>query len=125
MTSRSIVAAFAALTALLALGCAVMAVAHAGVEVPWLSRFGPGGDRAVVPAMVAFTLATVALTTLAVGALRGRSWAWALGLLTHSLVFLGALVPFRGVGSVVALVIAGVCIALLMTRSARAALLAR
>lgn len=125
MTSRSIIAIFAALTALLALGCAVMAVAHAGVEVPLVSRFGPGGGRAIVPAMIAFTVAAVALALLAVGALRRRSWAWALGLLTHSLVFLGALVPFRGVGSLVALVIAGACVALLMTRSARVELLAR
>lgn len=125
MTQRLIVAVFAALTALLGLGCIVMAVAHAGINVPLLSRLGPGGDRAVVPAVVAFTVAAAALLLLATGAVRRRPWAWALGLATHALVFLGAAVPFRGVGSAVAMLIAAACLALLMTAQARASLLAR
>lgn len=125
MTQRSIVAVFAALTGLLGVGCIAMAVAHAGIDVPLLSRFGPGGDRAVVPAVVAFTIAAAALLLLAAGAARRRPWAWALGLVTHALVFLGAAVPFRGVGSAVAMIIAATCLALLMTTQARASLLAR
>jgi hypothetical protein len=125
MTQRSIVAVFAALTALLGAGCVAMAIAHAGVEVPLLSRLGPGGNRAVVPAVIAFTIAAVLLFVLASGALRRQSWSWALGLLTHALVFLGAAVPFRGAGSAVAMIIAAACVALLMTRQARATLLAR
>lgn len=125
MTQRSIVAVFAALTALLGLGCIAMAVAHAGINVPLLSRLGPGGNRAVVPAVIAFTVAATALLLLAAGAVRRRPWAWALGLVTHALVFLGAAVPFRGVGSAVAMIIAAACLALLMTTQARTSLLAR
>lgn len=125
MTHRWILAGIAALTALLALGCAALAVGHTGVEVPVLSRFGPGGSGAVVPAAIAFTVATAALLILVVGVLRRRSWSWALGLLTHALILLGAVVPFRGVGSAVAIIVSAACLALLMTRSARDALLVR
>lgn len=125
MTQRRILAGIAALTALLALGCAALAVGHAGVDVPVLSRFGPGGNRAVVPAAIAFTVTAAALLVLVLGVLRRRSWSWALGLLTHALILLGAVVPYRGVGSAVAIIISAACLALLMTRSARTALLVR
>ena len=125
MTERSIVAVFAALTALLGVGCIAMAVAHAGFDVPLLSRIGPGGNRAVVPAVVAFSVGAAALLLLAAGALRRRPWAWALGLVTHALLLLGAAVPFRGAGSAIAMIIAAVCLGLLMTTQARRSLLAR
>src|SRR5688500_8313715 len=105
MTDRWILAGIAVLTALLALGCAALAVGHAGVDVPLLSRIGPGGNRAVLPAAIAFTVACVALLTLVAGVVRRRSWSWALGLLTHALILLGSVVPFRGVASAVAIVI--------------------
>ena len=125
MSPRSTRTTVAALSALLALGCAALAIAHAGVEVPLLSRIGPGGDRAVVPAAIAFTLATVVLVAVAFGVSRGRAWSWALGVVVHGLVLLGAAVPFRGVASLVAIIVAGASLALLLTRNGRDALLAR
>ena len=125
MTTRQICTAVAVLSALLALGCAALAVAHAGLRVPLLSEIGPGGDRAVAPAALAFTVATVVLAVVALGIRRRRSWAWAAGIAVHSLVFLGSAFPYRGVASLVALVLSGTCVALLLTRSARQALLAR
>ena len=113
------------MSALLALGCAALAVGHAGVDVAVLSDIGPGGDRAVMPAVVAFTVATVVLALVAFGVSRRRSWSWALGVVVHALVFLGAAVPYRGVASAVALVISGVSVALLVSRLGREALLAR
>lgn len=125
MTTRQVRTTVAALSAVLAVGCAALAIAHAGVELPLLSSIGPGGDRAVVPAAIAFTVATLVLAAVAVGAWRSRPWAWALGVVTHGLVFLGAAVPYRGVASLVALIFSGACLALLVTRPGRAALLAR
>ena len=109
----------------MALGCAALAVGHAGVDVPLLSQLGPGGNRAVVPAAIAFTAATVLLAAVAWGTWRARSWAWALGFVTHALVFVGAAYPYRGVASLVALVVAGACIALLITPAARRGMVAR
>lgn len=125
MTTQQAKTAVAGLSAFLAAGCAALAVAHAGVELPLLSSIGPGGDRAVVPAAIAFTVATLVLVAVAVGAWRSRPWAWALGVVTHGLVFLGAAFPYRGVASLVALIVSGACIALLLTRPGREALLAR
>lgn len=125
MTSRRACIAVAALSALLALGCAALAIAHAGLEVPLLSRIGPGGDRAVIPAAVAFTTATVVLAAVAFGAWRARPWAWALGIVVHGLVFLGSAFPYRGPASLVGVIISAACVALLLTRPGRQALLAR
>lgn len=113
------------MSALLALGCAALAIGHSGVDVPVLSDIGPGGDRAVVPAAIAFTVATVVLVLVVIGVARQRPWSWALGVVVHALVFLGAAVPYRGIASAVALIISGICVALLVSRPGRAALLAR
>lgn len=125
MTVPNVRAAVAALSALLALGCAALAIGHAGVNVPLLSQIGPGGSRAVVPAAVAFTVATIVLVAVALGVWRARPWAWALGVVVHALVLLGSAVPFRGVASLVAIIISGLSLALLLTRVGRNALLAR
>ena len=125
MTTAAVRGIVAGLSALLALGCAALAVGHAGVELPLLSQIGPGGDRAVVPAAIAFTTATLVLALVAIGVARQRSWAWALGVAVHALVFLGAALPYRGIASAVALIISGACVALLVSRPGRAALLAR
>ena len=113
------------MSAVLALGCAALAVAHAGVDVPLLSRIGPGGDRVVAPAAAAFTVGTLLLGAVAIGAWRARAWAWALGVVVHALVFFGAAVPYRGVASAVAMVVAAATVAVLVSRPGRAALLAR
>ena len=125
MTPASVRATVAALSGVLALGCAALAIGHSGVNVPLLSQLGPGGDRAIVPAAIAFSVATVALVLIAFGVSRGRSWSWALGVVVHALIFLGAAAPFRGVASAVAMVITAAALALLVSRPGRAALLAR
>jgi hypothetical protein len=111
------------LTALLLLGCAVMAIAHAGVVIPGISALGPGGDDAVWPAVIAFTFGVIVLAIVALGLLRGRTWAWPLAVVTHGLVIVGALTPYRGIGSAVAIVIAAAAVGVLMTRGARESLL--
>jgi hypothetical protein len=123
MEHRNIRALIALLSALLAIGCAVMAVAHAGVELPLIAGLGPGGDDAVWPAVIAFGVGTALLTCIAVGAARGRSWSWPLGLVVHALIVLGAAMPYRGIGSLIAIVISVASLALLLSRPGRASLL--
>ncbi|HVM19089.1 MAG TPA: hypothetical protein VM307_03935 [Egibacteraceae bacterium] len=111
------------LSAVLALGCAAMAVAHAGVNVPVLSRIGPSGEATVPPAVVGFSVAAVVLALVAVGAARRRAWAWALGIVAHALVILGAALPFRGIGSLIGIVTSGIALGLLVSRPGRDGLL--
>jgi hypothetical protein len=103
----------------LAVGCALLAVGHSGLQVPLLSALGPGGTRAVVPAAVAFTVAAVLHTLVSVGVARRRSWAWPLGVLIAAATLLGAATPFRGVMSGVGIVLAGLELGLLLTRDGR------
>ena len=113
------------LSAILTVGTAALAIAHAGVTIPGLSALGPGGDNVVVPAAVAFAVATVAAGTVSVGAFRRRTWAWALGLVVHAIVVVGAAVPYRGIGSLIGILLSATCIAVLVSRPARQAFLPR
>ena len=112
-----------AVTAVLALGCLALAIGHMGIAVPLISRLGPGGGNAVVPAAIAFWIATALLTLLAGGLWRQRPWAWAVGLVVHGIVLAGAAFPYRGWGSLVGIVLAGSVFALLVSRPGRDALL--
>jgi hypothetical protein len=103
----------------LAVGCALLAIGHLGLQVPVLSALGPGGTRPVVPAAVAFGTAAVLHGLVAVGAARRRAWAWALGVLLGGATLLGAAYPFRGVMSTVGIVLAGIELGLLLTRDGR------
>lgn len=123
MRRPAVLTTAAILTAVLALGCLALAVGHSGINVPLLSRLGPGGGRAVVPAAVAFAVATALLAVLAVGLWHRRAWAWAAGLAVHGMVLAGALFPYRGWGSLVGIVLAGAAFVLLAARRSRDALL--
>lgn len=123
MHRPAVVAITTVITAILALGCLALAVGHSGVTVPLLSRLGPGGGQAVVPAAVAFTVATVLLAVLTVGTWRQRPWAWAAGLAVHGMVFAGAAFPYRGVASLVGMLLAGSAFVLLASRPGREAML--
>jgi hypothetical protein len=103
----------------LAIGCALLAIGHSGVQIPVLSALGPGGTRAVIPAAAAFTVAAVLHALVSVGVARRRTWAWPLGVLIAAMTLLGALTPFRGVMSGVGIVLAGVELGLLLTRDGR------
>ena len=123
MKTKTPVMLVVALSGILALGCVVMAVAHAGIEIPVLSRFGPQGNAAVPPAVVVFSVGALIMAALVFGSLRRRAWAWAGGIAVHALVVFGALTPYRGVGSLVAVVLSGAAAAILLSRPGRSALL--
>ena len=90
-----------------------MAVAHAGVEVPLVSALGPGGNRPVWPAAIAFGTAAGLYAVVAAGLGRARRWADPAAAALFAVTLVGALVPFRGAGSVVGAAIAACGLALL------------
>lgn len=102
-----------------AVGCAALAVAHAGVEVPLLSALGPGGSQPVWPAAVAFSAATLAYAAVAAGLQAGAAWAWWAGMALFAVTVVGALQPFRGVGSLAGIVLGVLGLVLLALPSAR------
>jgi hypothetical protein len=107
----------------LAAGSALLAVGHAGVRIPVVSVLGPGGSDPVVPAAIAFTVAACLHGAVAYGVVRRRAWAWPVGVLVAAVTLIGAAVPFRGVGSVVGIVLAGAELGLLLTGRIRHAIL--
>lgn len=107
----------------LAIGSALLAIGHLGVQLPVISRFGPGGTRAVVPAAIAFGVAACLHGAVAVGSARRRSWAWPLGVLVAGVTLIGAATPFRGAASAVGIVLAALQLGLLLTRPARRTIL--
>ena len=123
--ARTAAVVVAMLSALLTIGAAALAVAHAGLQIPGLSALGPGGDRAVVPAAVAFSVATVLAGLVTFGSFRRRPWAWALGLVVHAIVLVGAAVPYRGLGSLIGILISAAAVAVLVSRPGRTAFLPR
>lgn len=103
----------------LAAGSALLAVGHAGIEIPLVSALGPGGSRPVWPAAIAFSVAAGLHGAVCYGVARRRGWAWPLGVLVGAVTLVGAATPFRGVGSVVGMVLAAAEVGLLLTGGAR------
>ena len=110
-------------SAALAVGSALLSVAHLGVGVPVLSALGPGGDRAVLPAAIAFAVAAVLHGATSAGLARRRAWAWPLGVLIAAMTVLGAAMPFRGAVSALGIALAAVQLWLLLSGQTRRALL--
>lgn len=117
--------AAAALTGLMAVGSALMAVSHAGVTVPLLAALGPGGQRALPAVATGFAVATILFAVVAVGAWRRRPWAWAVGLVLHGVALIAATMPWRGPVSGAAAVVSIAALAVLATRPGRTAFLQR
>lgn len=115
--------AVARISGVLAAGSALMAIAHAGVQVPIVSAFGPGGSRVILPAAIAFSVAAVLHAAVAYGVARRRGWSWPLGVLVAGATLLAAAVPFRGAGSILGIVLAGAQVVLLLSGTVRAELL--
>ncbi|CAN5706771.1 hypothetical protein BH24ACT14_BH24ACT14_01570 [soil metagenome] len=113
------------LSGVLSAGTVLMALAHAGLSLPLLSALGPGGDRAVPPAAIAFGVLAVLAAVVAAGVFARRSWAWALGLVVHALTVFGAATPYRGPVSLVGILLSLTAVAVLLSRPGRTALLPR
>ena len=118
--SRSIAAVTVGWLSLLgAAGCALLAIGHMGVQLPLLSAIGPGGDRAVPQAAVAFAIATLLYGVVAGGAFRRTPWAWPAALTVHGLVIIAGLGQFRGAASAIGIVLALVAVAVLLSPAGR------
>ena len=111
-----------ALAAVNAVGLALLAIGHAGLDVPLLSELGPGGGRAVPPAAAAFTVGAAAWAAVAAALARRRRWAWALGIVVGALGALGGVGQFRGIASAVGIALSVAVVALLLVPSVRSAL---
>lgn len=121
--SSSLVRAVGWLAATTGVGTGLLAVGHSGVTVPGVSALGPGGSDPVWPAAVAFAVATALFATIAVGALRGRAWAWPLATVTNALVLVSSLLQFRGAASAVGIALAAASLVLLLSPPVRQGLL--
>jgi hypothetical protein len=111
------------LAALMAVGCGLLAVGHAGVELPVVSAIGPGGNRPVPQAVAAFGLGTLAFATVAVGVFRRSRWAWPAATALNALALAAGLRQYRGAASAIGLTMAVAALALLATPATRGALL--
>lgn len=101
-----------------ALGAALLAIAHLGLDLPGLSAFGPSG-QAVLPAAIGFGVATALLALLTWGLWSGRRWAWPAGTGLALLGILSGIGQFRGMGSAIGLGVMVVLLVLLVMPSAR------
>lgn len=117
-TGNRVQRAAALLAGIGAVATGLLAVGHAGVELPLVSALGPGGDRAVWPAAIAFSVAAASYTGVAAGLIRGRTWAVPAGVILFAATVAGALTPYRGPASLLGalfgatgLVLLGACAA--------------
>jgi hypothetical protein len=113
------VTAAAVVVAGLAVWTALLSIGHLGVEIPLVSSLGPGGNRVVREAGIAFAIATVACACVAIGLARMRPWAWTAGIIVNSLALVGGVREFRGAGSVIGILLAAATLILLLTPQAR------
>jgi hypothetical protein len=102
--------AVAVLAALGAAGSGLMAVAHLALDLPFLAA--------------GFGLGIIAYAVLAYGAARRRAWAWPVGLVVNAVALAASALPWRGLErSGLPTLVSLVALALLVSRSARNALL--
>lgn len=116
--STSLRKAALGVASLAAVGNALLAIAHTGVEVPLLSALGPSGG-AVPPAVVAFTVGTLLFAAIAVGLWREARWARPVGIGVAGLSILSGLGQFRGMVSAFGIVLAAVLLVLLVLDARR------
>lgn len=119
------VTAAAALVGGLALWTALLSIGHLGVTIPLVSVLGPGGNRVVLAAGIAFAITAVVCACVAIGLARMQSWAWTAGVVVNSLALVAGVREFRGAGSVIGMLLAAAALILLLTPQARRASMRR
>ena len=108
-----------ALSAVVALGAALLCIGHLGVDVPVLSALGPGGDQAVPVAATIFALGTAMFGAAAWGLLRQARWAWPAGVAVHALGVLSGVGQYRGTVSAVGIVLSLAALVVLLAPAGR------
>lgn len=103
-------------------GLVLLALGHAGLDVPVLSALGPGGDRAVPQAAGAFAVGAVLWGAVAAGLAAQRRWAWAIAILLALLGIAGGVAQFRGAASAGGIVLSAVLAGLLLLPRVRGSL---
>lgn len=102
-----------------AVGAAVMSLAHTGLPVPLVEGLGPG--RALVPVAATFAVGAVAYAAVAVAALRTLSWWWPAALAVNVLAIASAAGQYRGLPSLVAIVLGVASLVVLLGPAGRRA----
>ncbi len=117
--SRPVARAVGWLSAISALGAALLSIGHLGVEVPLVSALGPGGDGVVPVAAGIFAVGALLYAAVAWGAFAGARWAWTAGVAVNVLALLGGVREYRGIASAVALALALAALVLLLVPCGR------
>lgn len=102
-------------------GAALLAVAHAGVEIPLVAALGPGGGRAVPVAAAVFTLGAVLMLALAAGAFARARWVLPVGALVALLAVVEGFRNYRGVASAAGIAMGLLLLLLLLSPGGRRA----
>jgi len=109
------------LFALGGVGAALLAVAHAGVELPLVSALGPGAGRAVPVAAAGFTVGAVLLLALAAGAFARARWVLPVGTLVALLAVVEGFRNYRGAASAAGIAVGLLLLLLLLSPGGRRA----
>jgi hypothetical protein len=107
------------LSAVSALGAALLSIGHLGVDVPLVSALGPGGDGVVPVAATIFAVGALLYAVVAWGAFAAARWAWTAGVAVNALALLGGVREYRGTASAVALALALAALVLLLLPAGR------
>jgi hypothetical protein len=103
------------------LGSALLAVAHAGVEVPLLSALGPPGDDPVPVAVAIFAAGAALYAVVAAGAFAAAPWTWPLGLAVNALALASGITNYRGTASAIGIALSLLSLLFLLSPGGRRA----
>lgn len=109
------------LFALGGVGATLLAVAHAGVEIPLVSALGPGGDQAVPVAAGVFAAGAVLMLALAAGAFARARWVLPVGVLVALLAVVEGFRNYRGAASAAGIALGVLLLLLLLSPGGRRA----
>lgn len=109
------------LSLIAAFGSGLLALAHAGIELPLLSALGPGDGDAVPIAAAVFGVGLALYTAVALGAFTGARWTWPLGLVVNVLGLASGIGNYRGPVSAVGIGLAALSLILLLSPGGRRA----
>lgn len=107
------------LFALGGIGAALLAVAHAGVDIPVVSALGPGGDNPVPVAAAIFTAGALLMLALAAGAFARARWVLPVGVLVALLAVIEGIRNYRGAASAAGIALGLVLLVLLLSPGGR------
>jgi hypothetical protein len=104
-----------------AFGSGLLALAHAGLDVPVLSLLGPEGDDAVPVAATIFGIGLALYSVVALGAFSRARWTWPLGVVVNLLALAGGIANYRGIASAIGIALGVLMLVFLFSPGGRQA----